>query len=379
MVVVIFVLAFLSLGLGLAAAVAALNLVPTDLGFAFAQIAAVLLAAGFIVAAIGLATSTLKKTLLALRNVSVEPISAEPTSAPVASQHDAQEAVLPPSQTETAPLGKAAVIGVAAGAGALVAGGAAALAHSGGMAEKTAPLPPLDAVEAALERDLFETLPKVEPQPALAVEPLVETQPEPVVTAAHPEPLDETEAPAAHTSPLAKSPFAKSSLLWKTAFGGKTGRSTDTSQTPIEDVSPTTAAPAEMQATLLEPEAEPEIAAPHMAEPGIVEPAPVAAEAEPVVIADEPAAVEAQLEPASISPPAPQPGLIADADLAALHSEEHLPPLAPIHTLEIVGAYDSAGTRFTMYSDGSVIAAGAEGERRFRTLDELRRHLGHQS
>ena len=378
MVVVIFVLAFLSLGLGLAAAVAALNLVPTDLGFAFAQIAAVLLAAGFIVAAIGLATSTLKKTLLALRNVSVEPISAEPTSAPVASSHDAQEAVLPPSQTEPAPLGKAAVIGVAAGAGALVAGGAAALAHSGEMAGKTAPLPPLDAVEAALERDLFETLPKVEPQPALAVEPLVETQPEPVVPGAHPEPLDETEAPAAHTSPLAKSPFAKSSLLWKTAFGGKMGRLTDTSETPIEDVSPVTApAPSEMQA--MPPLPEQDIALSPMAEPGIEEPAPVAAEAEPVVIANEPTAVESQPEPAPISAPAPQPGLIADADLAALHSEEHLPPLAPIHTLEIVGAYDSAGTRFTMYSDGSVIAAGAEGERRFRTLDELRRHLGHQS
>ena len=80
-------------------------------------------------------------------------------------------------------------------------------------------------------------------------------------------------------------------------------------------------------------------------------------------------------EPAVEVAPAPQPGLIADADLAAL-AEDMLPPLAPISTLEVVGAYDSAGTRFTMYSDGSVTAAGPEGETRFRTLDDLRRHLG---
>lgn len=69
-------------------------------------------------------------------------------------------------------------------------------------------------------------------------------------------------------------------------------------------------------------------------------------------------------------------GLIADADLAAMAAgaaEE--PPLAPIETLDVVGAYDSGGTRFTMYSDGSVHAVGPDGERRFRTLDDLRRFL----
>ena len=368
MVVVVFVLAFVSLGLGLASAVAALNLVPTDLGFAYAQIAAVMLAAGFIVTAIGLATSTLKKTLLSMRDVSVEHSASSSTP-----EYVGQEADLAPSHAEAAPFGKAAVIGAAAGAGALVASGAAALAHTAEPTEKAALLPPLDAVEAALERDLFETVPKAEPSsPDLTFDPLIEPLPEPEAPApVSAETQVEPEVPEARN----KSPFAKSSLLWKTAFGGKTEPPLETPETSIEGVPPVTAAADERQVTLPEPELEPEMAAPPVAEPAIAESVPVAAEAEPVGIADEPAPVEPEPEMA----PALQPGLIADADLAALHSEEHLPPLAPIHTLEIVGAYDSAGTRFTMYSDGSVIAAGPEGERRFRTLDELRRHLGHQS
>jgi hypothetical protein len=68
--------------------------------------------------------------------------------------------------------------------------------------------------------------------------------------------------------------------------------------------------------------------------------------------------------------PAPMPGLIADDDLAALQDEQ--PVLAPLDTLEIVGAYDSGGTRFTMYSDGSVTALGQGVDRRFKSLDALR-------
>lgn len=69
-------------------------------------------------------------------------------------------------------------------------------------------------------------------------------------------------------------------------------------------------------------------------------------------------------------PPASTPGLIADADLAALQDDE--PVLAPLETLDIVGAYDSGGTRFTMYSDGSVTALGEGVDRRFKSLDDLR-------
>lgn len=73
--------------------------------------------------------------------------------------------------------------------------------------------------------------------------------------------------------------------------------------------------------------------------------------------------------------PSSTPGLIPDADMAAI-AADNTPPLAPLETLTAVGSYDSGGTRFTMYSDGSVVAQGPEGERRFHSLEELRRHIG---
>jgi|GEM_PF-3371285 len=80
------------------------------------------------------------------------------------------------------------------------------------------------------------------------------------------------------------------------------------------------------------------------------------------------------LPPGSLNPPPPHtPGLIADADLAALETGE--PPLAPLETLDIVGAYDSGGTRFTMYSDGSVMAVGGALNQRFPSLDALRLYI----
>jgi len=66
----------------------------------------------------------------------------------------------------------------------------------------------------------------------------------------------------------------------------------------------------------------------------------------------------------------PTPGLIHDEDLARL--SEGKAELAPRERLDIVGAYDSGGTRFTMYSDGSVTAKGEGVDRRFRSLDDLR-------
>lgn len=83
----------------------------------------------------------------------------------------------------------------------------------------------------------------------------------------------------------------------------------------------------------------------------------------------EPAAATAMAEPAPM-PASPTPGLIHDEDLARLSEAEA--DLAPLDTLEIVGAYDSGGTRFTMYSDGSVTAKGEAVDRRFRSLDDLR-------
>ena len=87
-----------------------------------------------------------------------------------------------------------------------------------------------------------------------------------------------------------------------------------------------------------------------------------------------PPGAEPVVQPAESAPePEAPPGLIADEDLATL--EQSSPPLAPLDTLEVVGAYDSGGTRFAMYSDGSVVAAGPDGETRYPTLQDLRRHL----
>ncbi len=76
---------------------------------------------------------------------------------------------------------------------------------------------------------------------------------------------------------------------------------------------------------------------------------------------------------AAVAPAAFPAGLIADEDLAALAAQE--PALAPLHRLEIVGAYDSGGMRFTMYSDGSVHALAPHGERRYPSLEALRQQL----
>lgn len=104
-----------------------------------------------------------------------------------------------------------------------------------------------------------------------------------------------------------------------------------------------------------------------------VEPGAIAAAAEPVEAEAAPVAMVPMPEPApEIAPESDVvPGLIADPDFEAV-LENQKPALAPLDTLEVIGAYDSGGTRFTMYSDGSVVAAGPDGEQRFRSLEELR-------
>ena len=99
---------------------------------------------------------------------------------------------------------------------------------------------------------------------------------------------------------------------------------------------------------------------------------PSAAEPELPLPEQSPANLDAEDLPAE---PVFQPvnGLVADADLAALQTGEE--PLAPLEGLDVVGAYDSAGTRFTMYSDGSVTALGADLDRRFKSLDALRAYI----
>jgi hypothetical protein len=87
-----------------------------------------------------------------------------------------------------------------------------------------------------------------------------------------------------------------------------------------------------------------------------------------------PPIVTTNAEPAS--PPPDVPGLLPDDDLETLAQEEA--PLAPLETLEEVGSYESAGTRFTMYSDGSVVTSGPDGQKRHRTLEDLRAALAAQ-
>lgn len=146
------------------------------------------------------------------------------------------------------------------------------------------------------------------------------------------------------------------------------GAADDLLATPLPEVIPVKAAPAliaeddaafELRLSA-EPESEPEPTPEPASEPEL---AP-AKEALPA-----PESVPENPAPAPSTPA----GLIADEDLAALVAEEAA--LAPLDTLEVVGAYDSAGVRFTMYSDGSVNALAPHGERRYRSLEALRKQL----
>ena len=103
-----------------------------------------------------------------------------------------------------------------------------------------------------------------------------------------------------------------------------------------------------------------------------VEPAIEASEAAPE--SEPEAAADPRPMPApEPAPDAPAPGLLPDADLDALTAEA--PAMPPLESLSVVGAYDSGGTRFTMYSDGSVTAANEAGTERFPSLDALRAHI----
>lgn len=85
------------------------------------------------------------------------------------------------------------------------------------------------------------------------------------------------------------------------------------------------------------------------------------------------AALLPEMAPAPAAPMPEVPGLLPDDDLVSL--AEAAEPLAPLETLEEVGSYESAGTKFTMYSDGSVVTSNPEGQNRYRTLDDLRAFL----
>ncbi len=277
--------------------------------------------------------------------------------APVLSETMPQP-VAPPISRPVAPILAGAAAGVAAGA---VLGGAM----------RTPSESPADArLLEDFERDLFADIRSAAPEPE-KVEPAL-----PLAEARVPDPepvVDEPELPA--MPPIADvvlgEPEDSALPPPSREIASDTGEDDDLVLQPLPPLpslglpEPT---PSEAEIRAIEDAAhadddrDDEPAMPQMAEPQF-EPA-IELLPEPL----EPPEPELVLLPPE--PVSPTPGLIHDEDLAALSEAEA--DLAPLETLDVVGAYDSGGTRFTMYSDGSVTAKGEGVDRRFRSLDDLR-------
>lgn len=431
MVFGIFVIAALLVIGGFGGLISALNLIPTDLGLAHFQAGILSLVAGLVVLAIGFAT---RAVVVALRRVATP----RPLQAPLETAAElGLPAAIDPALEVPMRGGREIAIGagaLAAGAaaGATVAAAAASGEATGrdvsgasleafekellaeaaaGLAEPASkPVPESAAVPAASESapadipildrkpagmgpavepdpaplapaepDLFaETLPPLLPQldilPPDLPEPLAlddfAPAPEaaeavadagaPVAAVAEPAPLPPP-APLDFAEPAAANPERAPApelapMPELTPMPGPR----DLRLEPIPEP-PVLSIEQEIRAQLgriMTPEAFPRAADPLPAPPTPAPPPPA-----PIAV---PSPVEAEPVP-------PSSGLIADADLAALDTAA--PPLAPLETLDVVGAYDSAGTRYTMYSDGSVVASGPEGVTRYPTLQDLRRYL----
>jgi hypothetical protein len=363
MVAAIFLLALGMLVAGCVSLYYALNLVPTDFGFAYAQIGAIFIAASGVTLAIGFAIRALIRALGRLearaaltppvRDAAVrmdqvqqgiarpEPVRAEPSLAAV------PERVV--SQAPSMPMAGAAA---AFGAGTAIAlsnedqsgqecrpaepsgapsGADSSVATAGhaAMPQPELPLPPPHSTES----DLFGELDWLGPASAPVNAPRVDLEAD--------RPEDKGQEESGPPEPVAAP--ASNGMEEDVATGGL-----QEVEPGAEGDYPTGPASREVDQVEMPPASEVEI----------MDEAP-----------DRPTDVGPEAE--MTQPPA---GLIADADVDWLAAHDE-PPLAPLETLEIVGSYDSAGTRFTMYSDGSVTASGTEGERRFRSLEELRHHL----
>lgn len=310
MIFAIFLIAVLLVLGGILGLVSALNLIPTDLGLAHFQAGATALAAGLVTLAIGFST---RAVVSALRRVATPRALAAPIERDLPPMMDPAPDRPPRDRPDFALAAGAAAVGAAAG---VTLAAAPALAAE----------PPLVAPEPPAEPDPVIELPPVALPEALDLSAFAETPP----------PAEPAVEPVAEPAPAPRDPVALA----------------------MPELMPIPAPPSFAPQPMPEPPAlsiEEEIRAQLGRAPAIeAPPAPEAAPEPPVE-------------------PAPVPGLIADADLAAL--EESKPPLPPLDTLEVVGSYDSGGTRFAMYSDGSVVAVGPEGETRYPTLQDLRRHL----
>lgn len=355
MIVTIFLLAFVLMVAGIAGLISAINLVPTDLGFTYFQAGSTALSAGIVVLAIGLAVRVLERSL---QRRAMPLMANTPAPEPVVDLPSLPIHADEPKATSGFAAGGAIALGAAGAAAAAVAASSLAGASHGAVAEPIpaapADIPPdtlHDRLTAELERDLFaETIGDLRTE--LALSPVPEVAPVSAADLAMPDP----EAPVSDTPVTLPDLFVFPALE------------------PIPQAEPAPETKPDEKEPDNQPEAEPDDAASAGDMPsGPAQPDELAADiAAASVGLDMPEVAAPDVAPPV--PPTPAPGLIHDADYAAV-ADEMLPPLAPLSGLEIVGAYDSGGTRFTMYSDGSVTAAGPEGEKRFRSLEELRRHI----
>lgn len=388
MILAIFVIAVLLIAGGLLGFYGAINLIPTDLGLAYFHAGTLSLVAGLVTMALGFAA---RANVLALRRVATPAAFVAPLPPP---------AEMFPPQPEPAPV-KAPPRDLppvgAAVAGAAVVGGAALAVSSlrdpalpaGDLASPEAPpLPTLD--QTVLDLPPVDLPAPVDPAAFAAPEPesvFEDRAPEPGISKAAVSEEAASEA-AASDEPVMNAP-----VLGEPVIDEPTPEAHLAEAPRLEEPAADALAQGTAEPMAASPAAEVP-AAPELVEPPVspslppipdlralrLEPIPgpplLSIEEEIRAELNRKAEPAVQTQAAQAPEPAPVssvPGLIADADLAAL--EQSAPPLAPLETLEIVGSYDSGGTRFTMYSDGSVVASGPEGETRYPTLQDLRRHL----
>jgi hypothetical protein len=370
MILAIFVIAVLLIAGGLLGFYGAINLIPTDLGLAYFHAGTLSLVAGLVTMALGFAA---RANGLALRRIAMP-------AAIVAPLPPAGEAFAPqpePARVEAAPRDLPL-------AGAAVAGAALAVSSLQAPASPADdPARPAALPVSALHQTMLDLPPVDLPAP---VDPAAFAAPEPEAVNEQPE-VATPEQPASDES-VTQEAFTQE------AFTQEPLTQEPTLEEPtLEEPTPDTLAQGMLEPMAANPATEAP-AAPELVEPPVIPSLPPIPDLRalrldpipgpPLLSIEEEIRAElnrkaepvVQTQPAQEPEPAPVspvPGLIADADLAAL--EQTAPPLAPLETLEIVGSYDSGGTRFTMYSDGSVVASGPEGETRYPTLQALRRHL----
>lgn len=108
-------------------------------------------------------------------------------------------------------------------------------------------------------------------------------------------------------------------------------------------------------------------------DPGAATPMLAPAAGESDTSASEPVPAKADPQTAHTTSVATEDALAAVS--SALELDLEPVPLRPPVGVEIVGAYESGGVRYTMYANGVVTAEGAGGMDVFESLDALRKHL----